>query len=155
MEFPVVWWCTISLSFRRCDWLLPLSARKVSSGNRSNYKSTRQRVDSKGMYGRWRLHLTGLLRTQKAIVVSNFYGYQTQSKNYVFRRHFPSYFQNWEFAYSLSMLIFVPKGLIKMKKMMDYHAWFWIGVIFWCSGASHKLYQILPQGLFRNLQRWK
>ena len=75
----------------------------------------------------------GLLRTQKAIVVSNFYGYQTQSKNYVFRRHFPyffTYFQNWEFAYSLSMLIFVPKGLIKMKKMMDYHAWFWIGVIF-------------------------
>ena len=70
---------------------------------------------------------------------------------------FPSfftYFQNWEFAYSLSMLIFVPKGLIKMKKMMHYHAWFWIGVIFWCSGASHKLYQILPQGLlFGNLQR--
>ena len=53
---------------------------------------------------------------QEPIVVSNFYGYQTQSKNYVFRRHFPYYFQNWEFAYSLSMLIFVPKGLIKMKK---------------------------------------
>ena len=51
-------------------------------------------------------------------MVSNFYGYQTQSKNYVFRRHFPyffTYFQNWEFAYSLSMLILVPKGLIKMN----------------------------------------
>ena len=48
---------------------------------------------------------------------------------------FFTYFQNWEFAYSLSMLILVPKGLIKMKKkkkMIDYHAWFWIGVIFWC-----------------------
>ena len=30
-------------------------------------------------------------------ILSNFYGYQTQSKNYVFRRHFPyffTYFQN-------------------------------------------------------------
>jgi len=59
-EVPV-WWSTIALSFRRCDWLFPLSAREVSSGNRSNYKSTRERVDSKGLYGRWRLHLMGAL----------------------------------------------------------------------------------------------
>ena len=32
-------------------WLFPLSAREVSPGNRSNYKSTRERVDSKGLYG--------------------------------------------------------------------------------------------------------
>jgi len=47
------------VSFRRCDWLFPPSAREVSPGNRSNYKSTRERVDSKGLYGRWRLHLMG------------------------------------------------------------------------------------------------
>ena len=47
------------MSFRRCDWLFPPSARQVSPGNRSNYKSTRERVDSKGLYGRWRLHLMG------------------------------------------------------------------------------------------------
>ena len=47
------------MSFRGCDWLFPPSAREVSPGNRSNYKSTRQRVDSKGLYGRWRLHLMG------------------------------------------------------------------------------------------------
>ena len=58
-EFPAVWWSTIAASFRRCDWLFPPSAREVSPGNRSNYKSTRERVDSKGLYGRWRLHLMG------------------------------------------------------------------------------------------------
>ena len=47
------------MSFRRCDWRFPPSAREVSPGNRSNYKSTRERVDSKGLYGRWRLHLMG------------------------------------------------------------------------------------------------
>ena len=35
------------------------SAREVSPGNRSNYKSTRERVGSKGLCGRWRLHLMG------------------------------------------------------------------------------------------------
>ena len=35
----------LALSFGRCDWLFPLSAREVSPGNRSNYKSTRERVD--------------------------------------------------------------------------------------------------------------
>ena len=58
-EFPAVWWSTIALSFRRYDWLFSLSEREVSPGNRSNYKSTRERVDSKGLYGRWRLHLMG------------------------------------------------------------------------------------------------
>ena len=57
--FPAVWWITIAVSFRRCDWLFPPSAREFSPGNRSNYKSTRERVDSKGLYGRWRLHLMG------------------------------------------------------------------------------------------------
>ena len=47
------------MSFSRCDWLFPPSAREVSPGNCSNYKSTRERVDSKGLYGRWRLHLIG------------------------------------------------------------------------------------------------
>ena len=35
------------------------SAREVSPVNRSNYKSTRERVGSKGLCGRWRLHLMG------------------------------------------------------------------------------------------------
>ena len=52
-------WGTIAVSFRRCDWLFPPSAREVPPGNRSNHKSTRERVDSKGLYGRWRLHLMG------------------------------------------------------------------------------------------------
>ena len=43
----------------RCDWLFSLSEREVSPGNRSNYKSAREKVDSKGLYGRWRLHLMG------------------------------------------------------------------------------------------------
>ena len=32
------------------DWLFPPSAREVSPGNRSNYKSTRERVDSEITY---------------------------------------------------------------------------------------------------------
>ena len=51
-----------AVSFSRRDWLFPPSAREVSPGNRSNYKSTRERVDSKGLYGRWRLHLMGSWR---------------------------------------------------------------------------------------------
>ena len=47
------------LSFFYFHWLFPLLARETSSGNRSNYKSTRERVDSKGLCGRWRLHLMG------------------------------------------------------------------------------------------------
>ena len=57
--FPAAWWSTTALSFRRCDWLFSSYAREVSSGNRSNYKSTRERVECKGLYGRWRLHLIG------------------------------------------------------------------------------------------------
>ena len=45
------------LSFLYFHWLFPLLARETSSGNRSIYKSTRERVDSKGFWGRWRLHL--------------------------------------------------------------------------------------------------
>ena len=47
------------LSFLFFHWLFPLLARETSSGNRSIYKSTRERVDSKGFSGRWRLHLMG------------------------------------------------------------------------------------------------
>ena len=47
------------LSFLYFHWLFPLSARQTPSGNRSICKSTRERVDSKGLYGRWNLHLMG------------------------------------------------------------------------------------------------
>ena len=47
------------LSFLYVHWLFPLSARETSPGNRSIYKSTRERVDSKGLHGRYRLHLMG------------------------------------------------------------------------------------------------
>ena len=47
------------LSFLYFHWLFPLLARETSSVNRSIYKSTRERVDSKGLGGRWRLHLMG------------------------------------------------------------------------------------------------
>ena len=47
------------LSFLYFHWLFPLSARETSSGNNSIYKSTRERDDSKGLCGRWRLHLMG------------------------------------------------------------------------------------------------
>ena len=43
-EFPAVWWTIIAVSFRRCDWLFPPSAREVFPGNRSNYKSNRERL---------------------------------------------------------------------------------------------------------------
>ena len=45
------------LSFLYFHWLFPLSARETFPVNRSIYKSTRERVDSKGLYGRCRLHL--------------------------------------------------------------------------------------------------
>ena len=47
------------LSFLYFHWLFPLSARETSPRNRSIYKSTRERVDSKGLYGRCRPHLMG------------------------------------------------------------------------------------------------
>ena len=47
------------LSFLYIHWLFPLSACETSPGNLSIYKSTRERVDSKGLYGRCRLHLMG------------------------------------------------------------------------------------------------
>ena len=46
-----VWSKTILLSFLYFHWLFPLLARETSSGNCSIYKSTRERVDSKGLYG--------------------------------------------------------------------------------------------------------
>ena len=49
------------LSFLYFHWLFPLLARETSPGNRSIYKSTRERVDSKGLYARWRLHLISWL----------------------------------------------------------------------------------------------
>ena len=56
---PAVWSKTILLSFLYFHWLFPLLAREISSGNCSIYKSTRKRVDSNGLYKRWRLHLIG------------------------------------------------------------------------------------------------
>ena len=50
---------TILLSFLYFHWFFPLLARETSWGNCSIYKSTRERVDSNGFYGRWRLHLMG------------------------------------------------------------------------------------------------
>ena len=47
------------LSFLYFHWFFPLSARETTPGNRFIYKSTRERVDSKGLYGRYRLHLMG------------------------------------------------------------------------------------------------
>ena len=55
---PAVWSKTI-LSFLYFHCLFPLLARETSSGNCSIYKSTREMVDSNGLYGRWRLHLMG------------------------------------------------------------------------------------------------
>ena len=43
------------LSFLYFHWLFPLLACETSSGNRFICKSTRERVDSKGLCGRWRL----------------------------------------------------------------------------------------------------
>ena len=39
------------------DGVFPLLACETSSGNCSIYKSTRERVHSNGLYGRWRLHM--------------------------------------------------------------------------------------------------
>ena len=52
--------CTCCLlSFLYFHWLFALLARETSSGNRSIYKSTRERVYSKGLCVRLRLHLMG------------------------------------------------------------------------------------------------
>ena len=47
--------------WKKWSWMKSNSEARPSSspGNRSNYKSTLERVDSKGLYGRWRLHLMG------------------------------------------------------------------------------------------------
>ena len=50
-------WRTIAPSLHHCDWLFPLLALKTSSGTGSTYKSTWGRVDSKGLYGTWRLQV--------------------------------------------------------------------------------------------------
>ena len=47
------------LSFLYFHWLFPLSARETPIGNLSIYKSTRERIDCKGLYRRCRLHLLG------------------------------------------------------------------------------------------------
>ena len=49
---PAVWTKTILLSFLSFHWLFPLLARETSSVNCSIYKSTRERVESNGLYGR-------------------------------------------------------------------------------------------------------
>ena len=64
---------TILLSFFYFNWLSPPSARETSAGNRSIYKFTRERVDSKGFYGRWGLHLMGSC-TVELSDVSGLYG---------------------------------------------------------------------------------
>ena len=56
---PAVGSKKILLSFLHFHWLFSLLARETYSGNCSIYKSTRERVDSNGLYGRWRLHLMG------------------------------------------------------------------------------------------------
>ena len=58
-------WCL--LSFLHFHWLFPLLARETSPGNHSIYKSTRERVDSKGLCERWRLHLMG---SRKNLILS-------------------------------------------------------------------------------------
>ena len=71
--------CTYCLvPFLYFHWLLPLLARETSSGNRSIYTSTLERVDSKGLYGRQRLHLMGSCEnsTQKLLPK-----YSTEEKN--------------------------------------------------------------------------
>ena len=64
------------LSFLYVHRLFPLSARETSPGNRSIYKSTRERVDSKGLHGRCRLHLMGSWQ----ILMNNFVYYPPPSE---------------------------------------------------------------------------
>lgn len=56
---PAVWRRTILLSFLNYHYFFPRPARKISWGSRSINKSTRERVDAKGLYGKWGLHLMG------------------------------------------------------------------------------------------------
>ena len=70
---PAVWSKTILLSFLHFHWLFPLSARETSPGNRSICKSTRERVDSNGLYERWRLHLIGSWKKTVLAWISGWY----------------------------------------------------------------------------------
>ena len=54
------------LSFLYFHWLFPLSARETSPVNPSIYKSTRERIDCKGLYGRCRLHLMTTQRVHQS-----------------------------------------------------------------------------------------
>ena len=69
---PAVWRKTILLSFFYFHWLFSQSARETSPGNPSIYKSTRERVDFKGLYRRWRLHLMGSLLSELIYPLSCF-----------------------------------------------------------------------------------
>ena len=60
------------LSFLYFHWLFPLLARETSSGNRSIYKSTRERVDPKGLCGKWRLHLMGAWLQSFVVMIVEF-----------------------------------------------------------------------------------
>ena len=67
------------LSFLYFHWFFPLSARETSPGNRSIYKSTRERVDCKGLYGRRRLHLMGSWTEHE---LGTFSGFQLSFQRY-------------------------------------------------------------------------
>ena len=71
------------LSFLYFHWLFPLSARETSPRNQSIYKSARERVDSKGLYGRCRLHLMGSCTNLKKGVVVNLPPGNLQNVNHV------------------------------------------------------------------------
>ena len=69
------------LSFLYFHWLFPPLARETSPGNRSLYKSTRERVDSKGLCGRWRLQLMG--SCSRSIIITTLLKHQGLSRRLV------------------------------------------------------------------------
>ena len=60
---------TILLSFLYFHWLFPLLARQTCGTVLLIYKSTRERVDSKGLYGRWRLYLMAFSGKMKSLEI--------------------------------------------------------------------------------------
>ena len=133
---PAVWRKPTLLSFLYFHLLFSLSARETSSRNRSICKCTRERVDSKGLYGRWRLHRMGSRDTLKSWSTNRLVDYA-----YIIQHNFCDWFtclifrisavRRW-FCYveEITCQNFVPKYLCFLKVLKVFFklysfSWMW------------------------------
>ena len=126
---------TIAVSFRRCDWLFPPSVREVSPGNRSNYKSARERVDSKGFYGRWGLHLMGSWYISRHSISHSNWAFQKTFSHLFLSRHvlsklFIGFAITWNLNLAVNLVTSFSRQKLLKSKNKNYG-------IFWNTNFYH------------------